>query len=85
MAVRVFADPFALTERDRIENAMRKFVRYEVDLDNLPPLTAEQRAEIEALSEMPDSEIDYSDVPPLGDSFWRQTTRRAEDVIKFND
>ncbi len=34
-----------------------------VDLDNPPPLTAEQKAELEALAEMPDSEIDLSDIP----------------------
>jgi len=42
---------------------MRKIVRYEVDLDNLPPLTDKQKAKLKALAEMPDSEIDYSDIP----------------------
>lgn len=30
----------------------------------IPPLTQEQIAEIEALSKMTDDEIDYSDIPP---------------------
>ena len=53
---------------------MSKPVRYEVDLNNLlPPLTDGQKAEIKALSEMPDSSIDYSDIPPLDDAFWKNT------------
>jgi uncharacterized protein (DUF4415 family) len=36
-----------------------------VDLDVLPALTAEQQAELEALAARPDSEIDYSDIPPV--------------------
>ncbi|MCL2102503.1 MAG: BrnA antitoxin family protein [Syntrophorhabdaceae bacterium] len=49
--------------------------RYEVDLNNLPSLTKEQKAELKALSEMPDSEIDYSDIPPLDDAFWKNAVR----------
>jgi uncharacterized protein (DUF4415 family) len=36
----------------------------------LPPLTKERKAALKALAERPDSEIDYSDIPPLGDAFW---------------
>lgn len=54
---------------------MTKTVRYEVDLNNLPPLTKKQKAELKALSEMPDSEIDYSDLPPLDDAFWKNAVR----------
>ena len=50
---------------------MNKIIRREVDLNNLPPLTAEQKAELKALAERPDSEIDYSDIPPLDDAFWK--------------
>ena len=52
-----------------------KTVRYEVDLNNLPPLTDKQKAELNALSEMPDSEIDTSDIPQLGDAFWKNAVR----------
>lgn len=43
-------------------------VRYKKS--DLPLLTEERKAELKALSESPDSEIDYSDLPPLDDAFW---------------
>lgn len=52
-----------------------KLVRYEVDLANLPPLTDEQKAELDALAAMPDEAIDYSDIPPLTDAFWDNAVR----------
>ena len=54
---------------------MDKTVYYEVDLNDLPALTDRQKAEIKALREMPDSEIDYSDIPPLDDTFWKNAIR----------
>ena len=50
-------------------------VRFDVDRADLPPLTAAQRAELTALEAKPDSEIDYSDIPPVTDSFWRNAER----------
>lgn len=44
-----------------------EIVRYEVDRDSLPPLTEKQKAELAALSELPDEQIDYSDIPRLTD------------------
>ena len=52
-----------------------KMVRYEVDLANLPPLTEEQKARLKALAAKPDSEIDYSDIPPLDEQFWKNAVR----------
>jgi len=43
-------------------------VRYK--RNELPPLTGERKAELRALAEKPDSEIDYSDIPPLDEAFW---------------
>ena len=37
----------------------------------LPPLTEERKAELKALADMPDSGIDYSDIPPLTEEFWK--------------
>ena len=52
-----------------------KTVKYEVDLANLPALTDEQKAELEALAAAP--KIDYSDIPKLTDTskFWKNATR----------
>lgn len=50
---------------------MSKIVRYKVDLKNLPPPTRRQKAELAALSKMPDAQIDYSDAPPLDEAFWK--------------
>jgi len=50
---------------------MSKIIRYEMDLRDPPPLTEQQRAEIKVLSEKPDSDIDYSDIPQLDEAFWQ--------------
>ncbi len=52
-----------------------KMVRFKVDLANMPPLTAAQRAELEALAAMPDEEIDFSDIPEATEDFWKNAVR----------
>ncbi len=52
-----------------------KMVKREIDLQNPPPLSDEQRAKLSVLARMPDSGIDYSDIPPLGDDFWKNAVR----------
>ena len=42
-------------------------VRKSVDLDNLPPMTDEALARLDAIK---DEDIDYSDIPELDDSFF---------------
>ena len=54
---------------------MSKIVRYKVDLQNLPPLTRRQKAELAALARMPDAQIDYSDIPPLDEAFWKNAVQ----------
>ncbi|PID44043.1 MAG: cytoplasmic protein [Gammaproteobacteria bacterium] len=54
---------------------MSKIVQCEVDPDNLPELTSWQKAELKTVSKMADSEIDYSDIPPLDESFWKKAVR----------
>ena len=39
----------------------------------LPPITAERQQELRELAARPDSEIDYSDIPPLDDGFWARS------------
>lgn len=48
-------------------------VKYEQG--KLPPLTPERRTELEALAAMPDEEIDYSDIPPIDDEFWKNAVQ----------
>ena len=50
-------------------------VRYRIDPENKPPLTDAQKAELRALASRPDSEIDFSDIPPLTDEFWKNAVR----------
>ncbi|MDF0490955.1 BrnA antitoxin family protein [Sphingomonas sp. H39-1-10] len=50
-------------------------VRFEVDPANLPSLTDAQKTELAALAAKPESEIDFSDIPPLTESFWRNAER----------
>lgn len=52
-----------------------EIVRYEVDRDSLPPLTEKQKAELAALSELPDEQIDYSDISSLTDEQLHNTGR----------
>lgn len=54
---------------------MSKLVKHELDPANPPALTAEQKAELEALAAMPDERIDYSDIPPAAEGFWTDARR----------
>jgi uncharacterized protein (DUF4415 family) len=40
-------------------------VEYRLNLDNLPPLTESQKAEIAALAALPDDQIDFTDNPEV--------------------
>lgn len=53
----------------------RNTIEHEVDLADLPPLTEKQEAELKALAARPDGAIDYSDIPPLDDAFWKNAVR----------
>jgi uncharacterized protein (DUF4415 family) len=53
----------------------RRTVKQNVDLAALPPLTAEQRAELEALATRPDGRIDYSDITSQTEAFWSKVVR----------
>lgn len=41
----------------------------------LSPLTEEQKYELRTLADKPDDEIDFSDIPPLEESFWQNAVR----------
>ena len=38
-------------------------------------LSAKQKRELEKLAAMPDSSIDFSDIPPLTEKFWKNAIR----------
>jgi len=58
-----------MEEAEKDGDMNRNIVRRTVDLTNLPPLTEAQKAELAALALRPESEIDYSDIPPLTEEF----------------
>jgi uncharacterized protein (DUF4415 family) len=43
--------------------------------DELPPLTTADKARLEKLAARPESEIDYSDIQPLTEEFWKNAVR----------
>lgn len=53
----------------------RKIVSQAIDLGDPPPLSAEQKAELEALKAAQDEPVDTSDIPPLTDAFWANAVR----------
>jgi uncharacterized protein (DUF4415 family) len=53
----------------------KKFVKRTVDPANLSSLTKKQKADLAALAARPDSEIDFSDIPPLTEDFWKNAVR----------
>jgi uncharacterized protein (DUF4415 family) len=58
------------------EGAMKtKLVRSDFDLDNPPPLSAAEQAQLARRAEMQDEDIDTSDIPPLTETFWANAVR----------
>jgi len=52
-----------------------RLVRSTIDLAHPPALTRAQIAEFDALDAMPESEIDYSDIPPFDPKRWHLAIR----------
>jgi uncharacterized protein (DUF4415 family) len=52
-------------------------VKLTLDTENLPPLTEQQRAELDEIAAKPDESIDYSDAPMLNEAFWHS------DVVEY--
>jgi uncharacterized protein (DUF4415 family) len=53
----------------------KQMVKYEIDLASPPALTRAQKAELKALQARSESEIDYSEIPPLDNAFWKNAVR----------
>ena len=54
---------------------MSKVIRHEIDLGNLPALTAKQRAELQVLTQAPEAQINYDDQPQLSRAFLKDAVR----------
>lgn len=72
----------------------KNIVKLTLDLNNPPPLTAEQKARLEAIAAMPDDQIDTSDMPFNPGAVWVKAVdfphakklislRIDEDVIEY--
>ena len=57
------------------DDTKTKLVRYKFDPTDPPPLTDEQRERLHALDALKDEDIDFSDIPPLGEDFWKNAVR----------
>ena len=53
----------------------KKLVRRTVVRSNPPALSRKQQAELKAVSAQPARKIDYSDIPPISDAFWKDAVR----------
>lgn len=53
----------------------KKMAKYEIDLQSPPPLTIKQKAEVRKLASMPEDEVDFTDIPPLDERFWKSAVR----------
>ena len=53
----------------------KRSVKYQLDPQNPPALTAKQRKEIAALATQTDEQIDKSDIAALGNDFWKSAVR----------
>ena len=51
------------------------WVRTTIDILDPPELTEEQKAELAALANIRDEDIDFSDIPPLTEDFWKNAVR----------
>jgi uncharacterized protein (DUF4415 family) len=69
-------------------------VKRTLDLSKAPVLTKKQKARLNALADLPDKQIDYSDIPSQPDATWakavafpqvkKQVTLRIDsDVLEF--
>ena len=50
-------------------------VSFALDPKRPNPLTTAQRAELEALANLPDTQIDASEIAPLTEAFWKNAVR----------
>src|SRR6267378_2944417 len=66
---------FASSRRGGLTGARENDMKKNVKRTTSSPLTPKQRRQVAALASMPDAKIDYSDIPPLQDHFWKNAVR----------
>ena len=54
---------------------MTKIVSYKVDLNKPAVIAEEKKARLEALVERPECETNFSDIPELDESFWKNAVQ----------
>lgn len=59
----------------------KKTVIYKVDGSDQPPLTEQEKAELEAQSKLSDKDIDTSEIPPLDETFWKVAERAFSQIV----
>jgi len=57
-------------------------VKLTLDPNNPPPLTAQERAQLEKIAAMPDADIDYSDAPHRPEAIWIKVAARLPEPKK---
>jgi uncharacterized protein (DUF4415 family) len=60
---------------DNMKSKPSKLVEYRLDVNNLPPLTKDQMAELAALAALPDDQIDFSDIPEVTEERMKNAIR----------
>lgn len=53
----------------------KKLVKHTIDLANPSSLSKKQKAELAALAARSSGELDYCDIPPLAEEFWKNAVR----------
>jgi uncharacterized protein (DUF4415 family) len=71
------SSPRARQRQTRRDSMSRTDTRIVLDLKNLPPLTKQQKSQIEKLQSRNPAEIDLFDMPEVDDTFWRTARRGA--------
>ena len=70
-------------QREKLMNKnASNIAKLTLDLKNLPPLTEQERAQLEAVAAMPDECIDYTDAPYRPDAVWMKAAEQIPPTKK---
>ncbi|MBQ9725436.1 MAG: BrnA antitoxin family protein [Neisseriaceae bacterium] len=74
-----------------MDKKAKNTVKVHFDINNPPPMTAEQQQRLQVLSQMSDEEIDYSDSPSAENLNWQRikqfssTTHQSTITLQLDD